>query len=79
MRKQSEKQSNETLDIVLRQNDEMREYIMDLLADQDYTNREISYLYSYISYKGLNEDYRYFRDHAYEKHSDDQPFPTLTL
>ena len=79
MKKQTEEQSNEILDKVLRQNNEMREYIMDLLADQDYINRELSYLYDHISYKGLNEDFQYFCDHAYEKHSDDQPFPTLSL
>ncbi len=79
MKNQSKNQNIETLENALRQNNEMREYIKELTEDQERINREMMYLYGYISYKGLDEDYRYFRDHAYEKRIDDRPFPILTL
>ena len=58
---------------------EMRDYIHELLEDQRDCHTEMNYLYAFIEYKRLNEDYQYFRKHAYKKYSDDSPFPTLTL
>lgn len=69
----------EQYDILSSNCSEMRDYIHELLEDQQYYQTELDYLQAFIEYKGLNEDYQYFREHAYPKHSDDVPFPTLTL
>ena len=45
--------------------------------DQDV--EEMRYLYDFIHYKELDEEYRYFRENAHEDTSKDQPFPSLVL
>ena len=58
---------------------EMRDYLRDLLDDQEQDRIEMEFLCAFISYKNLDEEYRYFREHVHEQYSDDMPFPTLTL
>ncbi len=59
--------------------DEMRSIISDLMDDQDKALAEIRYLSEFITYKRLNEEYRYFRENAHEEYEEDLPFPHLTL
>lgn len=59
--------------------DYMRDLITDLLRDQEIAHEEIRYLSDFISYKKLDEEYRYFRENAHEDYEDDLPFPILTL
>jgi hypothetical protein len=59
--------------------DYMRDLITDLLRDQEIAHEEIRYLSDFISYKKLDEEYRYFRENAHEEYEDDLPFPILTL
>lgn len=57
----------------------MRDLITDLLQDQKIDREEIKYLFGFISYKKLEEEYSYFRENAHEEFEEDLPFPTLTL
>ena len=57
----------------------MRDLITDLLQDQKIDREEIKYLFGFISYKKLEEEYNYFRENAHEEFEEDLPFPTLTL
>ena len=59
--------------------DYMRDLITDLLRDQEIAHEEIRYLSDFISYKKLDEEYRYFRENAHEEYEENLPFPTLTL
>ena len=56
-----------------------RDLITDLLQDQKIDREEIKYLFGFISYKKLEEEYSYFRENAHEEFEEDLPFPTLTL
>ena len=59
--------------------DYMRDLITDLLKDQEIDREDIKYLSGFIIYKGLEEEYHYFRKNAHEEYEGDFPFPTLTL
>ena len=59
--------------------EELRYYIGGLLKDQENYQEELEYLHSFISYKGLEEEYTYFRENAHEEYDEKLPFPTLTL
>lgn len=59
--------------------DYMRDLITDLLRDQEIAHEGIRYLSDFISYKKLDEEYRYFRENAHEEYEEDLPFPILTL
>ena len=59
--------------------DEMRDLITSLLEDQEIDQSEIRYLSDFISYKKMDEEYRYFRENAHEEYEEDLPFPHLTL
>ena len=59
--------------------DEMHSVISGLMDDQDKDLAEIRYLSEFISYKGLDEEYRYFCENAHEEYEEDLPFPHLTL
>lgn len=62
-----------------KQLDEMRAFISNLLEDQEIDQTEIRYLSGFISYKKLDEEYRFFRENAHEEYEEDLPFPYLTL
>lgn len=40
---------------------------------------ELKYLTDYISWKGLDDDFRYFRDNAHLQTDEDIPFPSYVL
>ena len=50
-------------------------------ATKKYKRAEeyLKYLNDFIHYKKLDEEYRYFREHAHEDESLELPFPYLTL
>ena len=54
----------EQYDNLLAHCNEMSEYLRDLLGDQEQDHIEMEFLYAFISYKKLDEEYRYFREHA---------------
>lgn len=40
---------------------------------------EMDYLREFISYKSLDDEYTYFKEHAHEEKNPDLPFPSLVL
>ena len=59
--------------------DATRERIADLEDNERFMSREINYLYSFITWKNLSEEFAYFKENAHEKCDDDLPFLTMTL
>ena len=55
------------------------EYIKNLEDNEQRMGSELHYLYSYLSWKNLSDEFRYFRENAREEHDSDSPFPILTL
>ena len=43
------------------------------------TGQELQYLNNYIHYKGLDDDYQYFRQNAHEERDENLPFAFYTL
>ena len=76
MRSIEEKMSYEVLES---QYESAYERIKDLEENERIWGKEIHYLYSFISWKHLSEEFEYFRENAQEVYDDDLPFPTLTL
>ena len=58
---------------------EMSEFLTSTLDSQYHDTEEMRYLHDFVHYKGLDEEYTYFRANAHEDTSKDVPFPTLTL
>ena len=59
--------------------DAARERIANLENNECFMSREINYLYSFITWKNLSEEFAYFKENAHEKFDDELPFSTLTL
>ena len=76
MRKQSLQEQYTTLQ---RNCHEMSEHIQDLQDDLDHAYSELHFLYEFISYKNLENEFSYFQKNAHEEYYDDLPFPRLTL
>jgi hypothetical protein len=64
---------------LLEQCSEMNDLISSLLEDKDHTETDVHYLWGFLSYKKLEEEYLYFRENAHEEYEEDMPFPHLTL
>ncbi len=58
---------------------EMNGFLTSTLDSQYRDMEEMRYLHDYIHYKGLDEDYAYFRENAHEDTSEELPFPSLVL
>ena len=59
--------------------DAARERIANLENNECFMSREINYLYSFIAWKNLSDEFAYFKENAHEKSDDELPFSTLTL
>lgn len=59
--------------------DEACGHIEYLASTNDWLSEEIGYLKDFISYKGLNEEYDYFRRNAYREDDPEEPFPKYIL
>ena len=59
--------------------DEMRDFIITLLDDQDTDHTELRYLNDFIRFKKMDEEYQYFRENAHEEQEENLPFPHFTL
>ena len=55
------------------------EDIKDLENESSRLYHELHYLHEFISYKGLTEEYRFFKENAHEEYDENCPFPHLTL
>ena len=76
MRRSDNKPSYETLETLI---DATRERIADLEDNECFMSREINYLYSFITWKNLSDEFAYFKENAHEESDDELPFSTLTL
>ena len=76
MRNPDNKPSYEALESLV---DAAHERIADLEDNECLMSREINYLYSFITWKDLSEEFAYFKENAHEKNDDNLPFSTLTL
>ena len=59
--------------------EEMSDYLLDLIEEHRCAKEELRYLKDFIHYKKLDEEFRYFREHAHEEYEPDLPFSHLTL
>lgn len=59
--------------------EELSGFLRSALEDHERDTEEMRYLYDFIRYKGLDGEYRYFRENAHEDTSKDLPFPSLVL
>ena len=76
MRRSDNKPSYEVLESLI---DTARERIADLEENECFMSREINYLYSFITWKNLSDEFAYFKENAHEESDDELPFSTLTL
>ena len=59
--------------------EELSGFLRSALDDHERDTEEMWYLYDFIRYKGLDDEYRYFKENAHEDTSKDLPFPSLVL
>ena len=57
----------------------MNDYLLDLIDEHRRTEEDLRYLNDFVHYKKLDEEFRYFREHAHEDENSELPFPYLTL
>ena len=59
--------------------EEMNDFLLDLIEDHKRAEEALKYLKDFVHYKSLDEEFRYFREHAHEDENSELPFPYLTL
>ena len=59
--------------------EEASDYISYLSSSNEWLTAEMKYLQDFISYKKLDDEYLYFRNHAHLKEEPDLPFPPYVL
>ena len=59
--------------------EEMNDYLLDLIDEHRRTEEDLRYLNDFVHYKKLDEEFRYFGEHAHEDENSELPFPYLTL
>ena len=59
--------------------EEASDYISYLSSSNEWLTAEMKYLQDFISYKKLDDEYLYFREHAHLKEEPDLPFPPYVL
>ena len=59
--------------------EEALDYILYLSSSNEWLTAEMKYLQDFISYKKLDDEYLYFRNHAHLKEEPDLPFPPYLL
>lgn len=58
---------------------EMNDYLLDLMDDHKRSEEDLRYLNDFIHYKKLDDEFRYFKEHAHEDKDSELPFPSLVL
>lgn len=59
--------------------EEMNDFLLDLIEDHTRAEEDLKYLKDFVHYKKLDEEFRYFREHAHEDENSELPFRYLTL
>ena len=55
--------------------EEMNDYLLELIDEHRRTEEDLRYLNDFVQYKKLDEEFRYFREHAHEDENSELPFP----
>ena len=80
MQKQNHKHRRLTYLQLEKMHEEMSDYIHDLEQDMEILSNEQQYLNDYIEWKGLVEDFEYFKSHAHKARVDENlPFENYVL
>lgn len=80
MQKQNHKHKQLTCLQLEKMHEETSDYIHDLKHDMEKLSNERQYLSDYIEWKGLTENFEYFKAHAHKTHLDkDLPFENYAL
>lgn len=58
---------------------EMDDYLQELIDTDRHNQSEMNYFRGFISYKNLDDEYAYFKEHAHEDVNPERPFPMLVL
>lgn len=53
--------------------------LISVINDYESIQKENYYLLQFINFKGLSEEYEYFKENAHEAIDEDNPFPPLIL
>ena len=59
--------------------EEMNDFLLDLIEDHTRAEEDLKYLKDFVHYKRMDEEFRYFREHAHEDENSELPFPYLVL
>ena len=59
--------------------EETNGYLLDLIEEHRCTEEDLRYFHDFVHYKKLDEEFRYFREHAHEDENLELPFSYLTL
>lgn len=69
----------EAYQLLQKRYNEMDDYLLELVEADKHNQIEMDYLRGFISYKSLDDEYTYFKEHAHEEKNPDLPFPSLML
>lgn len=69
----------EAYQLLQKRYNEMDDYLQELVEADKHNQIEMDYLRGFISYKSLDDEYTYFKEHAHEEKNPDLPFPSLML
>lgn len=58
---------------------EMSDYLQEVVTQQQDQAESLEYLSDYIAYRGLEEDFNYFRENAHRESDEDMPFPRYVM
>ena len=58
---------------------EMNDFLLELTDDHKRSEEDLRYLSDFIHYKKLDEEFRYFKEHAHEDVDSELPFSYLVL
>lgn len=58
---------------------EMNDFLLNLMDDHKRSEEDLRYLSDFIHYKNLDDEFRYFKEHAHEDTDSELPFPSLVL
>lgn len=58
---------------------EMSDYLTEIVTVQQNQAEYLEYLNDYIAYKGLEEDFNYFRENAHRDSDETTPFPRYVM
>ena len=61
------------------QYNELLDHMHDIDADRKQYITELNYYSAFVEWKGLKDEFDFFKENAFEKYDEDLPFPYLTI